>query len=108
MAEARKRPGKPKKVTDEVAVIGCAAGEGLIREEVWKDATGRVVRYNLAFINFHLFAKDNGRVLGYDTAHGNAHRHFAGTVEDIGPVEYGEIFERFIGEVNQLRTRRSL
>jgi hypothetical protein len=108
MAEARKRPGKPKKVTDEVAVIGCAAGEGLIREEVWKDAAGRVVRYNLAFINFHLFARDNGRVLGYDTAHGNAHRHFAGTVEDIEPAEYSEVLEHFIGEVNQLRTRRSL
>jgi hypothetical protein len=71
------------KVTNESAAIRCVTGDGLIREEVWKDAGGNVFRYNLAFINFHLFAGDNGRVLGYDTAHGQAHRHFAGTVEVI-------------------------
>ena len=70
MAVTNKRVSKPVKVTDEIAAIGCAAGDGLIREEVWKDSSGRIVRYNLAFINFHLFAEDNGRVLGYDTAHG--------------------------------------
>lgn len=64
MAAVKKRAGKPVKVTDEVAAIGCACGDGLIREEVWKDASGQIVRYNLAFINFHLFAGDNGRVLG--------------------------------------------
>jgi hypothetical protein len=67
-----------------------------------------VVRYNLAFINFHLFAGDHGRVLGYDTAHGQVHRHFAGAVEAIEPAGYDDILERFIGEVNELRTRRKL
>ena len=108
MAVTNKRVSKPVKVTDEIASIGCAAGDGLIREEVWKDSSGRIVRYNLAFINFHLFAEDNGRVLGYDTAHGPAHRHFAVTVEEIKPAGYGDILERFIAEVNELRTRRKL
>jgi hypothetical protein len=108
MAAPRKRVARPVKVTGEIAAIGCAAGDGLIREEVWKDAAGRVVRYNLAFINSYLFAADNGRVLGYDTAHGQAHRHFAGSVEAIGPAAYGDIRERFVAEVSELRTRRKL
>jgi len=108
MAGTKKRVSKPVKVTDEIAAIDCAAGDGLIREEVWKDATGKVVRFNLAFICFGLFAGDNGRVLGYDTAHGQVHRHFAGTVNEIGPAEYGEILERFIAEVSELKTRRKL
>ena len=108
MAAQKERATRPVKVTDEVAAIGCIAGDGLIREEVWKDAAGRVVRFNLAFINSHLFAGDHGRVLGYDTAHGRLHRHFAGAVEEIEPYEYGAILERFIGEVSELRTRRKL
>jgi hypothetical protein len=86
VAASKNRVGKPVKVTDEIAAIRCIVGDGLIREEVWKDGDGRVVRYNLAFINFQLFAADNGRVLGYDNAHGQAHRHFAGTVEAIEPA----------------------
>jgi hypothetical protein len=108
MAAARKPTSKPVKVTDEAAAIRCAAGDGAIREEVWEDAGGRIVRYNLAFIDFHLFAGDNGRVLGYDTAHGALHRHFAGNVEEIEPAEYADIRERFIAEVDELKTRRKL
>jgi hypothetical protein len=108
MTGTKKRVSKPVKVTDEIAAVACAIGDGLIREEVWKDATGTIVRFNLAFINFHLFAGDNGRVLGYDTAHGQTHRHFAGTVESIKPATYGKILERFIAEVSGLKTRRKL
>lgn len=89
-------------------MIRCVAGDGLIREEVWKDAKGAVVRYNLAFINFHLFPRDNGRVLGYDTAHGAPHRHFAGRVEVIEAIPYDDILERFIAEVSTLKSRRQL
>jgi hypothetical protein len=108
MTAARKQAGKLVKVTDEVAVIRCATGDGLLREEVWKDAGGRVVRYNLAFVNSQLFSGDHGRVLGYDTAHGDAHRHFAGSVAAIEAASYEEILERFIAEVNELKTRRRL
>jgi hypothetical protein len=108
MAAARKQVGKLVKVTDEIAAIRCAAGDGSIREEVWEDVDGSVVRYNLTFINLELFAGDNGRVLGYDTAHGLPHRHFAGTIEAIDPAPYAEIFNRFIAEVDALRDRRKL
>jgi len=96
------------KVIDESAVVRCLAGDGAVREEVWVDVEGMVVRYNLAFINFHLFGRDNGRMLGYDTAHGQPHRHFAGTVEMIEPAPYDEIHDRFLAEVDELRRLRNL
>jgi hypothetical protein len=79
------------------------SGPGLIREEVWQDATGEVARYNLAFINHFLTAKDNGRVLGYDNQHGHHHRHFKGSTEPFDYVEYDILFHRFASEVRELR-----
>jgi hypothetical protein len=108
MAAARENAGKPVKAADEAAVVRCAAGDGLIREERWEDSEGNVVRYNLAFINFHLFSRDNGRVLGYDTAHGKVHRHFAGKVDVIASASFQEIFARFIAEVDNLRKLEKL
>jgi hypothetical protein len=108
VTSARKARSKLEKVTDESSVIRCMAGDGLIRIEEWKDGSGKVVRFNLAFINFHLFPRDNGRVLGYDTAHGYLHRHFAGAVELIEHAEYDVVFERFIEEVQELKIRRRL
>ena len=107
MKSKRGQP-RPLKVTDESTPVRCATGYGLVREEVWKDGEGNVVRYSLAFINFHLFAGDHGRVLGYDTAHGYAHRHYLGEVERISDQKYGDVFQRFLTEVAQLRTRTAL
>ena len=59
-----------RKETDHVTRFRCAGGIGILREEVWVNARGEVVRYNLAFLLPHLFKKDHGRVLGYDNAHG--------------------------------------
>jgi hypothetical protein len=108
MTAARRPVQNLVKVTDETAPVRCAAGGGLIREEVWKDAEGNVVRFNLAFINFHLYPRDHGRVLGYDSAHGHPHRHFAGKVEMIEPVDYEVIFDRFLAEVRLLKRRSRL
>ena len=108
MAAARKRASKPVKAADEITAVRCVSGDGWIREERWEDAGGNVVRYNLAFINFHLFPTDNGRVLGYDTAHGQPHRHFAGIAEPIERAPFSEIFDRFIAEVVELRQMRKL
>jgi hypothetical protein len=92
MAISKKPTRKSVMVTDDAAVLRCVAGDGVIREEVWEDAEGNVVRFNLAFINHHLFQGDHGRVLGYDTAHGYLHRHFAGSVEEIEPALFQTIF----------------
>lgn len=96
------------KTVDESAVIRCAVGTGIIREEVWTNASGTEVRYNLAFINHLLFAGDNGRVLGYDTAHGYLHRHYTGAVTKVEPTSYSEILERFIAEIGELRKKKKL
>jgi len=108
MVAARKRTGRLKKVVDAETEVRCEVGSGLIREEVWEDADGNTARFNLTFINHHLFPGDSGRVLGYDTAHGHLHRHFKGEARAIPPTSYSEILDRFIGEVGELRRKKEL
>lgn len=91
---------------DETTQVRCALGYGVIREEVWQDSYGTVVRYNLAFINPSLYAADNGRVLGYDNSHRRHHRHFAGTQKEVAFVSYEKVLKRFLQEVRQLRERK--
>jgi len=92
-----------RKVVDETTDVRCASGLGRMREEVWQDKNGVVVRYNLAFINRYLTSRDNGRVLGYDNNHGYHHRHFMGETSAIETRDYGVIYDRFIDEVRELR-----
>ena len=91
------------KVLDEISRFRCKSGRALIREEVWQDADGEVVRYNLAFINHFLTPADNGRVLGYDNSHGEHHRHFKGSTESFVYTDYAVVRERFVNEVRELR-----
>lgn len=78
----------------------------LVNESWTKNAKGEIVEYGLAYIDFSLYAGDNGRVLGYDNAHGYHERHFMGNAEPIAFTTYAEQFERFISEVRQLRRKR--
>ena len=55
----------------------------MLRREIWVDRTGPVVKYNLACINHLIHADDDGRVLGYDSAHGHHHRHYRSKVSRI-------------------------
>ena len=96
-----------RKVIDEIDIIRCAAGPGVIREEVWVDGSGAVARYNLAFINHFMTAVDHGRVLGYDNAHGEHERHFYGTVEQIEYEDYGALLARFQVEVAELKKEKA-
>jgi hypothetical protein len=93
-----------RKTIDEEALVSCESGPGLVREEVWEDDAGKVVRYNLAFINHFMMAADNGRVLGYDNAHGRPHRHFYGAVEEISVTSYEDLAVLFRDEVRVLRS----
>jgi hypothetical protein len=95
------------KTADEETDISCIVGRGKLREEVWQDSTGAVVRYNLAFINPFMHPGDNGRVLGYDVAHGYHHRHFMGQIEKIEFPGYEKLSQRFFREVAELRKRRT-
>lgn len=74
------------------------SGGGTLSYEVWgfKDRGETVVtRYNLAYINHAIFRGDNGRVLGFDNAHGYHHRHFMGEVEAVEFESYEATLERF-------------
>jgi hypothetical protein len=84
------------KSIDEAHKISDRRGNGKLRREVWIDvATGRVTRYNLAYINHDLYAGDNGRVVGYDNAHDSHHRHYFGVVEPIEFISFEDVEERF-------------
>jgi hypothetical protein len=87
--------GRAGKIVDERFYLSGAKGGGMIRREVWVDRRGRVSRYNLAFINYRIFTGDNGRVLGYDSAHGYHHRHYLGKVTPIAFRSFKEIDARF-------------
>lgn len=78
----------------------------LVNESWTKNAKGEIVKYSLAYIDFSIYAGDNGRVLGYDNAHGFHERHSMGKAEQIAFTTYTEQFERFIAEVRQLRRKQ--
>jgi hypothetical protein len=74
------------------------SGGGLLSYEVWGyQERGKtiVTRYNLAYINHAIYRGDNGRVLGFDNAHGYHHRHFMGKVEAVGFENFEATHERF-------------
>jgi hypothetical protein len=91
------------KDADYETFFQCAGGLGILREEVWVDEAGDVVRYNLAFVVPHLIGTDHGRVLGYDNAHGLHERHFMGKVEVVEFVAFPNTADRFYREVQALR-----
>jgi len=91
------------KDTDYETRFRCASGIGILREEVWVDADGEIVRYNLAFLMPAKSKVDKGRVLGYDNAHGPHERHFGGVVQPFAFKSYRATARRFFREVQQLR-----
>ena len=95
------------KVVDEIHKIPDKRGNGVLRREVWVDAaTGKVTRYNLAYINHRLFAGDNGRVVGYDNAHRGHHRHYFGHIEAIDFAGLEDVEARFARDWTALRDRK--
>ena len=74
----------------------------MLRREIWVDQQDRVVRYNLAYINPLMYPGDDGRVLGYDSAHGTHHRHGNGRVTAVNFQSFGPIEARFQKEWSRL------
>lgn len=94
------------KVSDDSWSLSSKNGNGILRREVWVDERGRVVRYNLAYINHGIFQGDNGRVVGYDNAHGFHHRHFMGAVEPVKFKSFDDIEKRFQADWIAYRRRK--
>jgi hypothetical protein len=94
------------KVSDDSWSLSSKNGNGVLRREVWVDEMGRVVRYNLAYINHRIFQGDNGRVVGYDNAHGFHHRHFMGVVEPVEFKSFEDLEERFQADWIAFRSKK--
>lgn len=90
------------KVVDERYALSVKRGGGIIKIEAWEDSTGKLIKYSIAYINHTLNPEDNGRVLGYDNAHGYHHKHLFG---EISPVDnfssYEAIIEQFESEIKE-------
>jgi hypothetical protein len=91
-----------RKSVDDRLYLSKARGGGMLRREIWVDLSGRVVRYNLAYINHTLYAGDNGRVLGYDSAHGIHHPHFKGKITLVRLKDFEQIESEFADEWTKL------
>ncbi|GAC1430952.1 MAG: DUF6516 family protein [Acidobacteriaceae bacterium] len=76
-----------------------------MKEEVWRDDAGTVTRYSLAYIDPGMFAGDNGRLLGYDNAHGHHHRHYRGVQTEYAFDGFDRLLKRFENEVRELRRK---
>lgn len=90
------------------------SGGGLLSYVVWGyPENGRTVvtRYAVAYINPAIYQGDNGRVLGFDNAHGYHHRHYMGTIEPVEFDSYTATLERFQQEwsllIKQLKDKKS-
>lgn len=92
-----------RKEIDYETRFWCAGGIGIFRQEVWFNAKGEVARYNLAFLLPHVFSVDNGRVLGFDNAHGNHEPHYMGEVTLVPFTGYLETMSLFYREAEALR-----
>jgi hypothetical protein len=74
------------------------SGGGILSYEAWgyqENNRTVVTRYNLAYINHAIYSGDNGRVLGFDNAHGYHHRHHMGKVEAVTFESYEDQLNRF-------------
>jgi hypothetical protein len=94
------------KVTDYTTRFRCGNGIATLREEVWVDSSGTVAQYNLALIASHLSGVDNGRILGYDNAHGTHERHFMGRVQSVDFAGYATTAKRFFREAEAWRKKQ--
>lgn len=93
------------KIFDDYHTISSKRGNGQLRREVWVDLkSGKVTRYNLAYINHNIFTGDNGRVIGYDNAHGRHHRHYFGNVEPVDFVSFEDTEMQFEKDWTALRS----
>lgn len=107
------KPTKESLLEQERFELKPKSGGGLLSYEVWgytEKGKTVVTRYNLAYINHAIYQGDNGRVLGYDNAHGYHHRHYMGKVEAVEFVSYEVTQEKFQQEwleiVNPIRGKK--
>ncbi len=95
MKKNKKQIYSEQLVEDETFTLQRSRGNGILKRQIWRDVNGTVTRYSLTYINHYLFTGDNGRVLGYDNAHGFHHKHHLGKMEAVNFISFTDIEERF-------------
>lgn len=104
----RREPGE--KLLERVQFEAKAKdGGGMLSFESWgyeKEGKSIVTRYSMAYINRGLYRGDHGRVLGYDNAHGEHHRHYRGSAETLKFPGYEALVARFQVEWRDLARKR--
>lgn len=91
-----------KLLYDECTILPKSKGNGQLIRRVSVDGHNEITRYGLAYINHHLCQTDNGRVLGYDNAHGHHHKHYMGKIVAVQFVSFEEIEKQFEQEFEVL------
>ena len=92
------KPVRDSLLEHERFELKAKSGGGLLSYEVWGHRVlgqSVVTRYNLAWINPGVFSGDNGRVLGFDNAHGYHHRHCMGRIQEVEFVNFETTQARF-------------
>ncbi len=100
-----KKSSPEQLIEDDAFAIHKSKGNGVLRRQIWVNTKGEVTRYSLAYINHHLFTGDNGRVLGYDNAHGYHHKHLFGEIEHVTYTNFENLEERFQQEFEVLHEK---
>ena len=110
---AAKKGGKRKELElerlDESYKLPDKKGNGQIRIQYLKNPeTGEAITYSMAYINDAICSIDNGRVIGYDNAHGEHHKHDMGTYIPVAFESFERTFELFQEQWQQyLKKRKS-
>jgi hypothetical protein len=98
----KEKPLANKVLYDECTTLPKSKGNGQLVRRVSVDAHNKITRYSLAYINHNLCQSDNGRVLGYDNAHGYHHKHYMGAVEAIKFISFEQLEKQFQQEFEVL------
>ena len=76
----------------------------IVRIQVDYSRAGNLLRYSLSLIDLSN-PLDNGRIVGYDNAHGDHERHWMGSVQSVGFISYERTLRRFLDEVEALKEK---
>ncbi len=72
----------------------------IVRIQVDYSRAGKLLRYSLSLIDLSS-SLDNGRIVGYDNAHGQHHRHYFGRVDRVEFESYEKLENQFEAQVRQ-------
>ncbi len=102
MSRNKKKISKFKKVVSEQFPVNQKKGGGILKIEAWENEKGEIVKYSMAYINHFIFSDDNGRVIGYDNAHGFHHKHYMGEISEVSDfISYHDLVKRFEKEIKE-------